>query len=255
MSAPLHPSLDPALFGEPSARDARFTVVDVWADCANLPLDDPRKKQEFLHRQMNEEACVMENAARSLAEFTEEDWSIRMWLARQCHDEARHVMNYRKLFVERGGQVGEFPVLGFQYRVLGKVDTLIGRLGVQNRTFEADGLDAVTHAIEEAREEGDLALAAMYEAQQADEVLHIRFANEWIRQRVTESPREAIRMGSALHKAAKAFTQTFANGGTNVSKYGVAEEPRQEAGFVPEEVEVAVRMSDVRRAAVRGSGS
>ena len=59
MSAPLHPRLDPACFAEPAARDARFTVVDVWAECVNLPDGHPEKAQEFFHRQMNEEAAVL----------------------------------------------------------------------------------------------------------------------------------------------------------------------------------------------------
>ena len=178
---PLHPSLDPECFDEPSARDERFTIVDLWDECAKFPDGDPQKKQEFMHRQMNEEIAVLENAARSLAEFPDLDWELRMWLARQAADEARHGNNYRRLFLSRGGRIGQYPVLSFQYRILGKVRDIVGRLAVQNRTFEADGLDAVTHAITEARAEGDHDLAAMYDAQQADEVVHIRFANEWIK--------------------------------------------------------------------------
>ena len=61
----LHPSLDPELFGTPPARDSRFTVRDVWAECANFPEDHPEKKAEFFHRQMNEELNVLENVTIS----------------------------------------------------------------------------------------------------------------------------------------------------------------------------------------------
>jgi uncharacterized ferritin-like protein (DUF455 family) len=250
-AAPLHPSLDPSLFGEPPARDARFVVVDVWADCDNLPADHPEKLVEFLNRQLNEELHVLENAARSLAQFPNAPWETRMWLARQCADEARHALIYRRALERRGRRVGEFPVLNFQYRLLGKVDTLIGRLAVQNRTFEADGLDAVTHGIEEMRQLGEMDIVDMYDAQQADEVLHVRFANEYINARVRADPREALAMSRALTQAAKGFKQVFAGGGTNVTKYGVAQEWRAAAGFAPTEIAVAVEMSDRRRAAVR----
>ena len=30
-------ALDPALFADSPARDARFTVVERWAECANFP--------------------------------------------------------------------------------------------------------------------------------------------------------------------------------------------------------------------------
>lgn len=244
-------SLDPALFGERPARDARFTVGDVWLELTNLPDDHPEKELEYLHRQMNEEACVMENAARSLAQFPDAEWSVRKGLARQCADEARHVLNYRRLLEQRGGSVGQYPVTTFQYRLLGRIDSLVGRLAVQNRSFEADGLDAATFARDEARAKGDHELADMYDAQQADEVGHIRFANEYIKAQLRQHPRLALQVAAALTSGANGFAQVFAGGGTEVQKYGVAAEARLEAGFSPEEVEVAVRMSEQRRAAVR----
>ena len=251
MASTIHPALDPAFFGEGPARDERFTVKEVWVDLVNLPEDDPEWKMEFFHRQMNEECNVLENAASNITDFPDADWNIRYWLARQAADEARHVDTYRELLEARGGEVGQYPVMNFQYRILRKVDTLIGRLAVQNRTFEADGLDAVTHAIDEARRNGDEKLAEMYETQQADEVLHIRFANDWIKQQLGKDPRNVLHMSRALTQGARAFEQVFAKGGTNVMKYGVATEARLEAGFDPGEVEVAVQQSDARRARVR----
>jgi uncharacterized ferritin-like protein (DUF455 family) len=246
-------SLDPRLFGEAPARDTRFNVKETWGECTNLPEEHPEKKVEFFHRQMNEELNVLENAARSLADFPAVEWDLRMSLARQCSDEARHVLIYRRLFEERGVRVGQYPVMNFQYRILDRIDNLIGRLVVQNRTFEADGLDAATYGIEEARQDGDTALANVLEAQQADEVFHIRFANEWIRKQITQTPRLALQMATALTNGSRAFKQVFANGGLNVTKYGVAESARLEAGFVPGEVAVAVSQSAARRAAILAS--
>ncbi len=245
------PPLDPRLFGDGPARDPRFTVREVWAELENYPDGTPERDHEFLHRQMNEEMCVMENAARSLADFPDADWSVRKGLARQCADEARHTMNYHRLLLARGGHVGQYPVTNFQYRILGRIDNLLGRLAVQNRSFEADGLDAATHALAEARAKGDEVLAETYDAQQADEVCHIRFANDYIKAQLQQSPRVGLQIARALNLCAEAFAQVFAGGGEDVEKYGVAVEARLEAGFSPEEVEVAVRQSNERRAAVR----
>ena len=49
--------------------------------------------------------------------------------------------------------------MNFQYRILRRIDSLIGRLAVQNRTFEADGLDAVTFG-KGYGEENDLCMRA-----------------------------------------------------------------------------------------------
>lgn len=244
---PLHPTLDPAIFGEPSERDARFDVKDRWQDLSNLPDGHADKQVEFLHRQMNEEVLVMENAARNLAEFPDAEWEVRFWLARQVADEARHAVAYRGAVERRGGHVGMYPVLGFQYRVLSQVKTLIGRLAVQNRTFEADGLDAVTHAIEEARGRGEDDLVAQYEAQQADEVLHIKFANDFIHREIARQPRAVLDMTRALTLASRAFQQAWSGGGTEQVKYGVATDARAQAGFSDGEIAQAVRLSDARR--------
>jgi uncharacterized ferritin-like protein (DUF455 family) len=239
------PAMEPNLpvpqqpLGDAPARDARFTVVDRWADCVNLPEDHPEKLLEFLHRQLNEELNVLENAAASLASFPEAEWDLRMWLARQCSDEARHVATYRRLLEERGGHVGQYPVMNFQYRILSGIPHLVGRLAVQNRTFEADGLDAAVFGTEDARKRGDHALAAVYEAQQADEILHVKFANDWVRAQVKKDPRNALRMASALTVAAAEFSKVFTGGGTSVTKYGVDATARLEAGFAPQEVELA----------------
>ena len=243
-STPPLPALRP---GDQPARDARFTVVDRWAHCANLPEDHPHKAIEFLNRQMNEELNVLENASRSLVDFPDADWGLRMWLARQCSDEARHVQTYRRALEQRGGRVGQFPVMNFQYRILSNIKDLIGRLAVQNRTFEADGLDAAVFGVEDARRSGDHDLAAVYEQQQADEVLHVRFANDWVREQIMKDPRSALRMAAALSMASQEFQKVMAGGGTSVTKYGVDTQARLEAGFAPGEVEVAANLAEERR--------
>ena len=245
------PPLTPELYGEGPAREPHIPVVERWAECHRVDPDDPEHELEFFHRQMNEEANVLENAASSLARFPDADWSIRMFLARQCSDEARHVQAYMALVRRRGGRIGQFPVMNFQYRILQKIDSLVGRLTVQNRTFEADGLDAVTQAIVDARDAGDDDLAAMYEAQQCDEILHVGFANEWIRREINRDPRQALQMATALTRGSKAFQEVFAGGGTLVSAYGVAAAEREAAGFGRAEIEVMHEVAEQRRAEAR----
>src|SRR5207249_2139470 len=111
-------NLDPALFGPPPARDERFTEKRRWIECANFPNDHPLRIIEFFHRQMNEELNGVENAAQSLADFPDTDWKVRMSIARQCADEARHVEMFRRIFESRGGKLGEYPILNFQYRII-----------------------------------------------------------------------------------------------------------------------------------------
>lgn len=240
--------LNPDLFAPAPARDARFTVKERWHECVNVPNGHPQKEPEFLHRQMNEEINGMEVSGRCLADFPEADWELSLSIARQCADEARHVEMFQKLFEKQGGYVGEYPVLNFQYQIITKIDSLIGRLAVQNRSFEAEGLDAIQFNLEATRTAGDGAMAALYEAQIADEIVHVRFANQWIREAVRTDPRNLLRMSAALTAAEKAFRDVMGTEGTQDIKYLANTEGRLEAGFLPEEVSRAATLTATRRA-------
>lgn len=236
------------LLGEGQARDDRFDVRDRWRDLANRPPGTPEYTREFLHRQMNEEANVMEQAARSLVDFPDAAWDIRMWLARQISDEARHTLLYKRMIERRGMRIGDHPVINFQYRLLTQIDTLIGRLAVENRTFEADGLDAATFGADEARANGDEELAELMDFQQADEILHVGFANRWIGEQVRTDPRNLLAIARAISHADRAFQQVFA-GGMKV-RYPVAEAERMAAGFGAAEIAMAKKLTAERQASV-----
>jgi len=228
-------SLDPRLFAEGPARDGRFAVRERWAEMTNIPPEDPAHQQEFLHRQMNEEVNGLEIAARNLTDFPDADWDLRMAIARQCWDEARHIVMFRRCYERRGGRVGQYPVLNFQYRIATRLDSLVGRLAVQNRSFEAAGIDAIQDGIREARAAGAEDLVELLDAQLADEVQHVRYANEWVKRLVERGGAEAtFQMVRAVSQADAAIRQVA---GEALTSYPVAEELRREAGFEPGEIE------------------
>ena len=235
--------LDPSVFADGPVRDERFEVKDRWIECVNLPVDHPLHKVEFVHRQMNEEVIGLECSARCLGDFPDAEWDLRMWLARQCADEARHGHMFRRLLERYGGYVGQFPVLNFQYRIITKAETLIGRLTIQNRTFETGGLDAVSWVADEVRASGDHALADFFDSQLADEIIHVRFANEWVRRAIKSDPRELLRMGATMRTAAKAFGQVMGSEATDGVSYPVDGNARLEAGFTQSEVDLAAELA------------
>ena len=238
--------LDPELFGEEPARDERFRVVTRWIDCNNLPQDHPEKEREFFHRQLNEEINGLENSARCLTDFPDADWELRMCIARQCADEARHIEMFRQMVEARGGTIGQYPVMNFQYTIINRIETLIGRLAVQNRSFEAEGIDAIQFGIDEARAKGQTDIVEFFEAQLADEITHVRYSNEWIRKLVRANPRGFLDMARALTTSSKAFSQVMGNDGMAV-RYGVDAAARVEAGFDADEVKAAVDHANASR--------
>jgi uncharacterized ferritin-like protein (DUF455 family) len=235
-------ALDPTLFAESPARDSRFTVAERWVDCANFPMGHPLRPIEFFHRQMNEEVDSLECSAANLRDFPEADWDLRLALARQCADEARHAAMFRRMFENRGGQIGQYPVLNFQYRIVAKIRSLVGRLAIQNRSFEAGGLDAIASGIEQARQDGDDDLVELFASQQADEIAHVRFANEAINAATRQNPRNVMEIGIALAGASKAFHQVMGSEGTEGVNYPADGAARQEAGFTESEVGFAIEL-------------
>jgi uncharacterized ferritin-like protein (DUF455 family) len=214
-------------------------VRERWIECDTFPAGHPLHEVEFTHRQMNEEINGLECSARCLHDFPDADWDLRMQLARQCADEARHGRMFRRLLESRGGYVGQFPVLNFQYRIIANLNTLAGRLTIQNRTFEAGGIDAVSSVVGNASAAGEEVLADFFSSQLADEIRHVRFANDWIRRAIQSNPRTVMDMGRALTTAAKAFNQVMGSEASEGLRYPADRQARLEAGFTPEEVDLA----------------
>jgi uncharacterized ferritin-like protein (DUF455 family) len=146
---------------------------------------------------------------------------------------------FRRLLERLGGRVGQFPVMNFQYRIITRAESLVGRLTIQNRTFEAGGIDAVSAVVEQMRSRGDQELTTFFDAQLADEIVHVRFANEYIRQAIRRDPRNVLRMGAAMTTAAKAFKQVMGSEGTEGVGFPTDRQARLEAGFTESEVTLA----------------
>ena len=225
------------LFAESPKRDGRFKVREVHAEMANFPADHPEHSIEFLHRQLNEELNSLEIAARNLVDFPDADWDLRMAIARQCADEARHAIAFRRLMEKRGAWVGKYPVMNFQYRIIMQIKSLIGRLAVANRSFEASGIDAIQDGIETQKRKDDQEFVTLFDAQLADEVQHVRFANIWIKKMIEKDGARAIMsLARAISHADQAFK--VISGGTGVY-YPIADDVRREAGFTEEEIRTA----------------
>jgi uncharacterized ferritin-like protein (DUF455 family) len=145
---------------------------------------------------------------------------------------------FRRCFEHRGGVVGEYPVMNFQFRILMRIESLIGRLTVQNRSFEAAGIDAILNEIlETSKREGDTDLAELFDTQLADEVQHVRYANVWIKQlREIGGARSLLEIARATAQARQAL-EIIAGGA--IMTYPVDDELRREAGFDEQEIAMA----------------
>ena len=180
------------------------------------------------------ELQALEAAGRTLWDFPDGPWEFKMNMARQCWDEARHVQIYEKLIDHVGGEVGEFPESTFLFETSCHDDPVLRVTGV-NRCLEGLACDAFRSLIDYARERDDELMAQAVDYVLADELTHVRFGSDWVREFTRGDPERA--------RAAREFQRetdgnfTFGGGRT------VAREERLEAGFTEEEIEEIENMT------------
>jgi uncharacterized ferritin-like protein (DUF455 family) len=191
------------------AREPCFNVVNDQAQMHKSVEGSLEHRRELLHSSVNEEIQSIEIAAQCLADFPDEPWDIRLCLARQCWDEARHAQVCFLRLLELGGRKGEFPVINQEWGVVCTFDSLAARLAIQNRIFEGGSLDVLKESAQVWAKWGDPITSDILDAIAADEVQHSRFANQWFARLPAEDPRkvlQAIAAVSTLKTWAKALT-------------------------------------------------
>src|SRR5262245_56815569 len=230
------------------ARDVCFKVVNDAAELADYADMSPVARRQRLHKHMHNEMQSLEMAAQSVADFPDAPWDVRMGLARQCWDETRHSrLLYRRLR-ELGGYKGEFPVMNYEWSVTCMMDSLSARLAIQNRTFEGGEIDLLRHLIGVWREAGDEATADLLDGILADEIQHVRFANQWFKEMSQQDPSVLLKLASAvsfLKRVTRAFQPAPGEvnaAGVNLTGFEHVEmlsnvDDRIRAGFTEREIE------------------
>jgi len=208
-------------------------------------------RRERLHRHMNNEMGALEIAAQCLADFPEAPWELRLQLARQAFDESRHVRGLYQRLVQLGGYKGEFPIGNFEWAVTNMCDTLAARLAIQNRTFEAGQMDLLGALRQIWRSVGDETTAEVLEHILADEINHVRFANQWIRKMIQSDRRLLLKVASAVRflaetNAALSEEPGPSSGETSAqqhTKIGINVEDRRHADFSDDEINEILRQA------------
>src|SRR5262249_37748333 len=119
------------------------------------------------------------------------------------------------------------------------LDSLPARLAVQHRTFEAGSLDIENQAVPMLREMGHDGAAEMKDAVDADEIQHVRFANEWLRRLADARPRAVLPRAAAMAWVRKGVEAT---GLDPLKDIPTSDEARQLAGFTGAEVGEVARL-------------
>jgi uncharacterized ferritin-like protein (DUF455 family) len=173
------------------------------------------------------ELQALEGAGRSLWDFPDAPWEFKMNMARQCWDETRHVQIYEKLLEHVGGYAGMFPESTFLFEC-GCADDPALRVAGVNRALEGLACDVFRDMIRYADAVGDDTMKQAIDYVLADELTHVRFGSDWVKQ-FTAGDADRAR---AARDFQRETDRRFAFGGGR----SVAKEERLEAGFSEEEL-------------------
>jgi len=188
------------------------------------------------------ELQALEGAGRSLWDFPDAPWEFKMNMARQCWDEARHVQIYEKLLLHCGGYVGMFPESSFLFECACSDDPALRVAGV-NRGLEGLACDVFRDMIRYAEETGDTLMQQAIDYVLADELTHVRFGSEWVKEFTKNDPARFEAAQNFRRQVDKQFSFGGSRSDREDAAIRIAREDRIEAGFTEQELDELTELS------------
>ncbi len=204
--------------------------------------------RSLMHGIMVGEIQALEGAGRTAHDFDAGDGSegtipfeLKLDMARQAWDEARHVEISVKLSDWMGTEIGQFQENTVLFEAACSNDPVLRLAGV-NRALEGLAIDVFTQMKEFGQLADDPFLEFCEDWMLADEVTHVKMGSDWLR-RVTEN--DPDRRAKALdfqRVVDKLFSFGGARGESEESPIGLARRFRELAGFTDDEVDTIAAM-------------
>src|SRR3954463_15766481 len=169
-----HPVVEPPFWfsDDPADHRSRYDVEDEWS------LQGFRHK---FHQLLYGEVETTDRMGKMLAEFPELPWEMRLELAHQMWDEARHIEIVAKACEdELGAQLGYGPWPLIWWWMQNETDPL-RRIAVTNSWSEANLMHMLRMWRVNAEKRGHTRIAELCDYLQADELTHVKLATRWIR--------------------------------------------------------------------------
>lgn len=160
------------------------------------------------HQLLYGEVETTDRMGKMLAEFPDLPWEMRMELAHQMWDEARHIEIVAKACQEELGArlgYGPWPLVWWWMQ---NEDDPLRRIAVTNSWAEANLMPTLREWRENAERRGFTRLAKLADYLQADELTHVRLGTRWIRA-LTEGDAQRLDELVAWSRQAVARIQSF----------------------------------------------
>jgi uncharacterized ferritin-like protein (DUF455 family) len=229
-------------FGDtrPGAGSDRYMGVEI-EDAA-----DRARRQ--MHGIFVGEIQALEGAGRTAFDFTLEEtpFALKLDMARQCWDEARHVEISCRLAEHMGGEIGEFAEGVTLFEAACHPDPIFRLCGV-NRALEGLAIDVFTTMRDFAEDMHDPVLWFAEDWMLADEVTHVKMGSTWLRE-ITKNDKERQTRALDFQRTVDGlFNFRGQRGEGRDAAIRLARKFREMAGFDTAEIDEIAAMAEAQR--------
>ncbi|MBA2279678.1 MAG: DUF455 family protein [Acidimicrobiia bacterium] len=222
--------------------------------------DAPDAARQLMHGIFVGEIQALEGAGRTCWDFpvgkvTDDTpdavpFELKLDMARQCWDEARHCEISIKLSDWMGTEIGEFSESPFLYEAACNPDPVLRLTGV-NRALEGLAIDVFNTMREFGDKAGDPMLEFCEDWMLADEVTHVKMGSDWLRRLTANDKPRQERALEFQRVVDKLFSLGGFRGEEDDSPVRLARRFRELAGFDTDEMDTLAEIAKEARLEVQ----
>jgi uncharacterized ferritin-like protein (DUF455 family) len=243
---------------EELARDQRFSRINIEQavfDPRNVVMRAQKRRNGFspesyeapdnaralMHGIFVGEIQALEGAGRTCWDFDtgpgreQTPFELKLDMARQCWDEARHVEISCKLSEHMGSEIGEFSEQTLLYEAACNTDPVLRLTGV-NRALEGLAIDVFNTMRTFGQATADPVLEFCEDWMLADEVTHVKMGSDWLRRLTAKDPERQKAALDFQKTVDKLFSFGGFRGEDEESPVHLARRFRSLAGFTDDEI-------------------
>src|SRR5205823_5778722 len=227
--------IEDVVFDARRSRSDRRNILD------HRDTESPDAARSLMHGIFVGEIQALEGAGRTCYDFdtgtSREDvpFAMKLDMARQCWDEARHVEISIKLTEHMGTEIGEFSEQTMLFEAACNADPVLRLTGV-NRALEGLAIDVFNTMRDYGTATTDPVLYFCEDWMLADEVTHVKMGSDWLR-RITASDPDRQKAALGFQKIVdKLFSFGGFRGEEEENPIHLAREFRRQAGFTDDEI-------------------
>jgi uncharacterized ferritin-like protein (DUF455 family) len=212
----------------------------------------PDQARALMHGIFVGEIQALEGAGRTCFDYDagagadDVPYQLKLDMARQCWDEARHCEISAKLGDWMGTEIGEFAENTFLFEAACHPDPVMRLTGV-NRALEGLAIDVFNTMRDYGEASGDPVLFFCEDWMLADEVTHVKMGSDWLRRLTEHDPDRRSRALEFQRVVDRLFSTGGFRGEAEDSPIRLARRFREMAGFTTKEIDVVAEESQQAR--------